>query len=154
MDSILRAVVTYLILFVLFRLSGKKTLGKSSPFELVLLLIISETTQEVLVDGDYSTVNMVILVATLIGMDILFSVLKYKSDKATSILDGQPLVLILDGKIQEINLKKARIRLDDIRESARAVHGIGNLDGIRHAILEVNGSISIIPANKTSPILN
>ena len=69
MESIIRALVVYLFLFLVFRLSGKRTLSQATPFELVLLLIISETTQQAMVDGDHSVINCAILVLTLVVMD-------------------------------------------------------------------------------------
>ena len=90
MESVLRGLIVYLFLLVVFRISGKRTLSQTTTFDLVLLLIISETTQQAMVDSDHSITNGFLLIATLVGTSILLGVLKQKFPKLDLLLEGQP----------------------------------------------------------------
>lgn len=145
MDSIIRGLLVYLFVFVIFRVAGKRTLAEATTFDLVLLLIISETTQQAMVSDDHSMTNTVLLVCTLVGADIVLSILKQKFPAVDSILDGQAVILIQDGKVLHDRLERERVDTADILESARLQLGIESLDQVRLAVLERNGRISVIP---------
>jgi uncharacterized membrane protein YcaP (DUF421 family) len=145
MESIIKAVVVYVVLLVLFRLSGKRTLAEVTPFDLVLLLIISEATQGALVDSDDSMTHALLLVGTLIGLNVLLSGLKTRFQTAERVMDSAPLLIVENGKPIEAHMNKERIDVDDVLDAAREMHGIGSLEEIRYAVLERNGKISIIP---------
>ena len=146
MDSVIRAFVVYAILLVLFRLAGKRTLAEVTTFDFVLLLIISEATQQAMVDGDNSMTNSILLVGTLIGLNILMSVLKQRFGFVERVLDGMPLLIVEHGKPIRHRMAKERVDIDDVLDAARESHGIERLDEIKYAVLERDGKISIIPA--------
>lgn len=145
MESVLRAVVVYLFLLVVFRLSGKRTLGEVSAFDAVLLLIISEATTQALVGQDYSLVNAALVITTLVGTDMLLSKLKKRSPQLEQVLDSVSLLLIDDGKPQRARMEQECVDEADILEAARKSQGISRLDQIRYAILEKNGGITVVP---------
>ena len=145
MSSILRAVAVYTVLLVIFRVAGKRTLHDMTTFDLVLVLIISEAVQAALVDTDNSMANAFLLVVTLVGIDILLSVLKYRFPAFGQVLDGRPVVLVRDGRMLEHVAAKERVDREDILSAARCLHGIEHMEGIKHAVLEAGGKISIIP---------
>ena len=91
MDSVLRGLVVYGFLLLIIRLSGKQTLSQATTFDLVLLLIISETTQEAMVDSDHSITNGFLLIITLVGATIVLAALKQFFPRLEQILDGQPV---------------------------------------------------------------
>ena len=91
MESIIRGVVIYAFLYLIFRIAGKRTLAQTSPFELVLLLIISETTQQAMVDRDQSVTNALLLIVTLVGLSVMLSVIKHHSQTASRWLEGLPV---------------------------------------------------------------
>jgi uncharacterized membrane protein YcaP (DUF421 family) len=146
MESIIKAVVVYGVLLALFRMSGKRTLAEVTPFDLVLLLIISEATQQALVGTDNSMTNAFLLVATLVGLNVLLAGLKTRSKTADHVLDSAPLLIVENGRPIESHMNKERIDIDDVLDAAREHHGIASLDDIRYAVLERNGKISIVPA--------
>jgi uncharacterized membrane protein YcaP (DUF421 family) len=148
MDAILRAAVVYLFLLVLFRLCGKRTLAQITMFDFVLLLIISEATQQALIDSDNSMTNAALLVGTLIGLNILLSLLKQRSKFIERWLEDVPLVIVDRGKPMHMRMDKDRVDRDDILEAAREQHGIRDFDEIEYAVLERSGNISIIPKKK------
>lgn len=145
MDSILRAGLIYLFLLLVMRIAGRRTLGEMTSFDFVLLLVIGEATQQALLGEDFSVMNAFVVIATLVFMDVVFALLKERSKILDRWLDGLPTVLVRDGRANEEILKKSRVDLSDVLESARKCHGILTLKQIRHAILERDGSISIIP---------
>jgi uncharacterized membrane protein YcaP (DUF421 family) len=149
MDSVIRGAVIYIVLLVIVRLSGRRTLAQMTAFDLVLVLIVAETTQQALLGDDFSMVNAVILILTLFSIDILLSYLKQSSPRAEMLLDGVPTVLVASGELDMRALKRARVAVEDVLEAARQQHGIERLDQIRFAVLEVGGKISIVPAQQS-----
>jgi len=146
MESVLRATAVYVFLLVLFRLSGKRTLAQVTTFDFVLLLIISEATQQALVDGDNSMTNAFLLVATLVALNIVFSEIKQRFKAAEPVLDGLPLLIVEHGKLLHDRMAKERIDESDVLDAAREHHGLERLEQIKYAVLERNGKISIIPS--------
>ena len=145
MDAVIRAVVVYVFLLVVLRLSGKRTLSQVTVFDFVLLLIISEATQQALIDDDDSMINAAILVTTLVGMNILMSVLKQRSKFIERLLEGLPLVVVADGKPLQDRMDKERVDVDDVLDAARETQGLERLEQIKLAVVERSGKISIIP---------
>jgi uncharacterized membrane protein YcaP (DUF421 family) len=147
MDSVIRATVVYAVLLVLFRLAGKRTLAEVTTFDFVLLLIISEATQQAMVGSDNSMTNSLLLVGTLVGLNILLSELKLRFAGIERVLDGMPLLILEHGKPLVDRMAKERVDVDDVLDAARESHGLERLDQIKYAVLERDGKISIIPAD-------
>jgi uncharacterized membrane protein YcaP (DUF421 family) len=148
MDSVLHGLAVYVILLVVFRISGKRTLSQVTTFDFVLLLIIAEVTQHALLGQDYSMTNFVLLVATLIGMDIAMSFVKERSPRLDRLLEGQPLVIVEDGKALHDRMQKARVDDEDVLTAARMHQGLERMEQIKYAVLERNGGITIVPKER------
>lgn len=145
MGSVLRAAAVYFFLLIVFRIAGKRSLAQLAPFDFVLLLIISETIQQAMIDTDNSWINAAILVLTLVGLSILLSVVKERVPWLERLMGGTPLILIENGKMHEDRMTIMRIDEADIIAAARAQEGIERIDQIKHAIVETGGNITIIP---------
>ena len=145
MDSILRALATYIVLLLVLRLAGSRTLAGITTFDFVLILIVSEAVQSALIDNDHSMTNAFLLVITLVGLNILMSVLKQRSVRIERLLDGTPLVLIERGKIHSDRLERERVDEADVLEAARELQGVSTLDDIDYAVLEKNGHVTVVP---------
>lgn len=145
MDAVLRAAAVYAFLLIIMRISGKRTLAQVTAFDLVLLLIIGESTQQALLGDDFSITNAFIVITTLIGIDIALSLVKERWPRLGTITEGKPLVVVHDGQPLDQAMKWARIDVGDVLEEARATQGLERLEQVRYAILERDGSISIIP---------
>jgi uncharacterized membrane protein YcaP (DUF421 family) len=145
MEAIIRAAVVYLFLLLIFRISGKRTLAETSSFDLVLLLIISETTQQAMVDSDHSMTNAALLILTLVGLDVLLSFIKQWFPTAEAWLDGLPLIILRDGKPIQSRMNRERVDEADILEAAREKFGIEQIEDVKYAVLEKHGDITIIP---------
>lgn len=146
MDAVLRAFALYFFLLLIFRISGKRTFAQVTPFDFVLLLIISETTQQGLLGDDFSITNAFLLITTLIGIDIGFSLLKGRFPVVAKFAEGFPVIVVEHGKLVRERMRRARIDEGDILLAAREQHGLERLEQIKYAVLERNGGISIIPA--------
>lgn len=145
MDMVLRAACMYLFLMVVLKIAGRRTLLQMTSFDFILLLIISEATQQALLGDDFSLFGAFITIGTLIAMDILFSMLKDKVPAADLVLDGSPVILIENGKTLDKRMVQLRISLEDVMEVARQEQGLERASQIKYAILETNGKISVIP---------
>ena len=145
MDSVLRAATIYLVLLLVFRVAGKRSLAQITTFDFVLLLVIGEATQQALLGDDFSVTNALIVIVTLVLIDIGLSLAKQRSPGLGKLLDDVPLVILQDGKLLRDRMDKARVDESDIMAAARELQGLERLDQIKYAVLEQNGSISIIP---------
>jgi uncharacterized membrane protein YcaP (DUF421 family) len=145
MDSIVRALIVYVVLMILFRIGGKRSLAQITTFDFVLLLIISEAVQQALIANDNSMMNALLLVLTFFVADIGMSLLKGRSATFEKLVDDVPLILVEDGKPIRERLRKERVDENDILASARMSQGLERMDQIKYAVLERSGGISIIP---------
>lgn len=145
MDSIIRGAAIYLFCLVVFRLSGKRTLAQVTTFDLVLLLIISETTQQAMIGNDHSITGAALLIMTLVGLDVAISLWKQRSATIEKLVDDVPLIIVEDGHAIHERLKLCRVDEDDILHAARELQGLERLDQIKYAVLERSGGITIIP---------
>ncbi len=114
MDAVLRAIAIYLFLLLIFRVSGKRTLAQITTFDLVLLLIIGEATQQALIGDDFSVTKAWLLILTLIGLEIALSELAGKFKIVDKWLNGVPLVLVQNGNVLRERMGKSRVDESDI----------------------------------------
>ncbi len=149
MDSVLKAVGIYLFLWLVIRISGRRAIGQLTIFEFVLLLIIGGATQRALTGEDDSLINAVVIVTTLVGMDIVVSLLEGRFKLFSKITRGVPMIIVEDGRPLLRRMLRARITEDEVMEYARRHHGLERMDEIKFAILEASGEISIVPQGKT-----
>ena len=145
MEEVLRAGVVYVALLIIFRLSGKRSLSETTPFDLVLLLIFSEVLQSALLSNDRSLTGAFVVILTLVVLDIGLSELKQHVEPAEKLLDGAPIIVVDDGKPLRERMMRERIDEGDILSAARQTQGLESMDQIKRAVLERSGSISIIP---------
>jgi uncharacterized membrane protein YcaP (DUF421 family) len=148
MDSVFRAAAIYVILLLIFRISGRRTLSEITTFDFLLILIISEATQQAMIDSDHSITGAVLVITTLVGMDIGLSLAKQRFPSLGRLLDGAPIIVLRDGKILEHRAWKERVSKEEILAEARHLHGLENLEQIKYAVVEENGGISIIPKER------
>ena len=144
MESIIRGVVVYAFLYLIFRIAGKRTLAQTSPFELVLLLIISETTQQAMVNSDHSVTNALLLIVTLVGLSVALSLIKHHSQVASRWLEGLPVRVVRDGDWDQEAADKTRVDEAEVMTAARTKRGIERMEEIKHATVENDGTISIV----------
>ena len=143
--SVLRAAIIYLVLLILFRVAGKRTLSDVTTFDFILLLIISESIQNGLTQDAQALVTSLLLVLTLVSLNILFSVIKQRWPRVERITEGLPVLIFSRGKPHREIMDKERVGEEDIMHAARNAHGLRSLEEVDFAILEASGGISVIP---------
>lgn len=148
MESVVRALFVYFFLLLVFRVAGRRTLAEMTAFDLILILIISETTQQAMVGSDASMTNAALLIITLVVTNIGLSLLKLHVPTLEKWINGRPFFIVEDGKCLQERMKKARVDEGDILEAARKLHGIERMEQIRHAVLERGGTLTIIPVTR------
>jgi uncharacterized membrane protein YcaP (DUF421 family) len=148
MDVVIRAAAVYMLLILVFRISGKRALAQITTFDFVLLLIISEATQQAMVGSDFSLTGAFLVILTLTVLDIGLSRLKQRSKTVDRLIDSAPLMLIENGRLHKERMEKARIDEDDILSSAREQEGVSRMEEIAYAVLERGGQITVILKEK------
>jgi uncharacterized membrane protein YcaP (DUF421 family) len=143
MDIVLRAVVAYVFIIVLLRVTGRRELSSMGPSDLVLLVVMGDLIQNGVTQSDMSVTGITIAVTTFALLSVASSYLVFKSKRAQRIIEGTPLILVQDGKLVEENMRTERITHDDVMEEARSQQ-IENLADIKWGVLESTGSISFI----------
>lgn len=142
-EFVLRAVIVYVVILVLVRMSGKRTVGQFTPFDMILLVLLGTAVQNSLIGEDVSLLGGLILAATLIGLNYLVGFITSRSKRADRLIEGAPVVLARDGKLFERVLKKELVSAADFDEAMRQ-SGCGELEKVKLALLETNGQITII----------
>lgn len=148
METVLRAAGIYLLLMVVFKIAGRRALLQMTSFDLILLLIISEATQQALLGDDFSVTGASLTIITLIVIDILLGKLKTQFPFVEQLVEGGPVILVENGNELHKRMKMAGISREDILEAARSSQGLMRMEQIKYAVLEVNGHISIIPESE------
>ena len=145
MNVVIRVLAVYVFLLIVLRFAGKRSLAQMTMFDFVLLLILSETTQQALVGNDYSLSKAFLAILLLVSAEIGLSILKHKVPALQKWLDGTPTIIVQNGKLLKERTNWSRIDEEDIMAAARESQGLERMDQIKYAILETSGTISIIP---------
>lgn len=143
MDLVFRATVIYVFLFVLMRLIGRRELSQLQPFDVLLLVVLGDLITQGALQSDMSLTGAMLASGTFALLTVATSFLAYRFRRLRPVLEGEPLVVVVDGKVVEQNLARERLTIDDIQEEAR-VNGIASLSEVRWAVLETTGRISFI----------
>jgi uncharacterized membrane protein YcaP (DUF421 family) len=143
MDIVLRGIFVFFALYVLMRVIGRRELSKLEPFDLILLIILGDAVQQGLTQDDYSLTGSMLAIVTIAVLQIAVSFLNFRFPRLRPVLNGEPVVVVQDGKPIERNLKRERLTSEDLAEAAR-LQGIGSLDEVAWGVLETSGAISFI----------
>lgn len=149
MDLALRATFLFFFIYLLTRILGRRELSSLEPFDLILLIVIGDAIQQGLTQDDYSVTGAVIVVGTFAILQLFLSFLSYRFPRLRPALDGEPIVIVQDGRPIEKNLKRERLTVEEVLVEAR-YQQIPSLDQVAWAVLETSGKISIIPKQKSS----
>lgn len=141
-ELVVRGLVVYVFLIVLLRLTGKRQIGQLSPFDLVLLLILSNAVQNSMNAGDNSLVGGLISATTLVAVNYLVGFITFKNKKLEEVIEGRPQVLIHDGKLFEEVLNGSQITQMELNSTLRQ-SGYFEIKDVKLAILENNGRVSV-----------
>jgi uncharacterized membrane protein YcaP (DUF421 family) len=148
MESVIKSVVVYLVLWLVIRSSGRRTLGQLTVFDFILFLMVGGLAQRALTAQDYSLTHAFLIIATFVIMDIAVSFLERDVPTIAKILKGVPTVVVENGHVLSARWR-ARLTEEEILEAGRRNHGLERMDEIKFAIFEASGEISIIPKRKS-----
>jgi uncharacterized membrane protein YcaP (DUF421 family) len=148
MEAVMRAASVYLLLLLLFRLTGKRSLAQITTFDLVLLLIISEATQQALLGEDFSLTNAALVIITLLVLERTADYLSWRFPRMRRTTESQAVVLVEDGRLLGDRLAHYRLTEDDVVTAAREQHGLRRMEDVQWAVLEVSGGISVVPRHQ------
>lgn len=143
MDIVFRAAFAYVFIVFVLRVMGRRELSDLAPQDLVLLVVLGDLIQNGVTQSDMSITGVTIAISTFVLMTVFSSYLGFKSKRARRVLQGEPLIVVQDGKVIEHNLKEERLTLDDIMEEART-NEIEDLDEVKFAVVEAGGKMSFL----------
>jgi uncharacterized membrane protein YcaP (DUF421 family) len=144
MDIVLRAAATFALLYLITRVIGRRELGEMEPFDVILLVVVGDLIQQGVTQSDYSFTGAALAVTTIAVLTVALSYLSFRFKRLRPILDGEPLVLVHDGRPIERNMRRERITMEELESEAR-MQQVARLDDVQVAVLEPSGKISIIP---------
>lgn len=144
MDLVLRALVLFGGVYILLRVVGRRELAQMAPIDFILLIVLGDAIQQGLTQDDYSVTGAFLVIFTIAVIQVALGWITFRSKSVRTVLEGEPVVLVEDGRLIEKNLKRARIAAEELAEEARLSQVI-SLGDIAWAVLETSGKISIIP---------
>jgi uncharacterized membrane protein YcaP (DUF421 family) len=144
MDLVLRTTAIFFFIFFMTRIIGRRELGSLEPFDLILLVVIGDLVQQGVTQDDYSVTGAFVVVSTIAVLTVGMSYLNFRAPPLRRVIEGDPIVLVENGQPIERNLRRERLTLEELAESAR-LQQVENLEDVRLAVLETNGNISVIP---------
>lgn len=147
MDVVLRAGFAFIFVLFLARIVGRKELSSLEPVDLILLIVLGDLIQQGVTQSDYSVTGLVLAVATIALLQTGISWAAFRFPRMRKIVDGEPIVIVQDGKLLERNLRRERITPEDVAEEMRGQQ-IAHLDDVEWAVLETSGKINFIPKSK------
>jgi uncharacterized membrane protein YcaP (DUF421 family) len=145
MDIVIRAAVAYLFILFLMRVVGRRELSSMEPSDVILLVVIGDLVQNGVTQSDYSVTGVVLAAGTIGMLATLTAFATFKWSRIRNVVEGEPVILVEDGKPIERNMKHERLTLDEVMEQARLQQGVESLGDVKWAVLETSGSISIVP---------
>ncbi|HUR21691.1 MAG TPA: YetF domain-containing protein [Vicinamibacterales bacterium] len=148
-ELIVRSAIVYGFLIVLLRMTGKRQVGQLAPFDLVLLLVLSNAVQNSMNGGDDSLVGGLISAVTLVALNYGVGLATFKSKRLEEVIEGRPQVLIHNGKVFEDVMANAKLTDQELQGALREA-GCARIEDVESAILENNGAISVIQRKGTS----
>jgi uncharacterized membrane protein YcaP (DUF421 family) len=147
MDIALRSAVIFFFIYVLMRIIGRRELSSLEPFDLILLVVLGDSVQQAVTQDDYSVTGAFIVVSTIALLQVFVSYVNFKVPRLRSVIDGEPIVIVQDGRVIEGNARRERLTLEDIAEAAR-MQQIASLEDVQWAVLETSGELSFVEKQK------
>jgi uncharacterized membrane protein YcaP (DUF421 family) len=144
-DLVFRTVFVFVLILVITRAVGRRELSSMEPFDLILLVVIGDLVQQGVTQSDYSLTGATTVIVTMAVLVVVTAWLSFRFARLRPLLEGQPTLLVADGRILDANLRRQRMTTEELRAEARQ-QSIGSLDDVRYAVLETNGKVSFVTA--------
>jgi uncharacterized membrane protein YcaP (DUF421 family) len=143
-DLVIRAAAVFFFVFLMTRVTGRRELSQLEPFDVILLVVVGDLVQQGVTQSDYSVTGALTVISTIGVLSVFVSWVSYRFKAVRQVTEGEPVVLVQDGRPIERNMRRERITLEDIEEEARQAQ-ITSVGALQWAILENDGHISCIP---------
>ncbi len=144
MDIVLRASAIFVLLVIVTRVTGRRELAQMEPFDLILLVVLGDIIQQAVTQQDTSITGAALAVSTLALLTVAVSYVSFRFRRVRPLLEGEPIVLVEDGRPIEANLRRERITHQELAAQAR-LQQLASIEDVRFAVLETSGRISFIP---------
>lgn len=151
LSIIVKTLVLYFFIVVVYRVMGKKEVGKLSIIDLIVSILIAELAAISIEEADRSILTSIIPIVVLVVIQISISFISLKSVKLRKLIDGNPIVIIKDGKLNFKDMTKLRYTIDDLIAQLRE-QGIKSIEEVNYAVLENNGKLSVFETSKDYPL--
>lgn len=151
LTSFFRTLILLVVIVFAVRIMGKRQIGQLQPAELVVTILLSEIAATPMQDNDIPMLNTIIAILVLISVEIFMSVLSMKSIRMRSVLQGNPVIVIKDGKIDQKQMDRLRFTIDDLLEALRQ-KDIFDISEVSFAIAETDGSLSVLPKSENKTV--
>jgi uncharacterized membrane protein YcaP (DUF421 family) len=143
MDLVLRTIFVFFLILLITRSVGRRELSTMEPFDLILLVVIGDLVQQGVTQSDYSLTGATMVIVTVALLTVSTAWLSFRFRRVRPLLEGEPVILVADGRILERNLRNQRMTVDELGAEARLAQ-IGSLADVRYAVLETSGKISFL----------
>lgn len=147
----IRTIIVYLVAILAVRIMGKRQIGELKPHELVITILVSETANMPIEDSSIPLANMLVPIMLFVSLEIIVSAISMKSLSFRNILQGKPIFVIRKGKLDEKQLKRMRLTMDDLIDAVRQ-KDIFDISTVQDAVVETNGSISVLQKSADAPV--
>jgi uncharacterized membrane protein YcaP (DUF421 family) len=146
MDVVLRTVFVFFLILLITRAVGRRELSSMEPFDFILLVVIGDLVQQGVTQSDYSLTGTTLVIVTVALLTVGTAWLSFRVRRLRPLLEGDPIILVADGRILERNLRRQRMTVEELSAEARLAQ-ISSLDHVRYAVLETNGKVSFVTAS-------
>src|SRR5215210_1744556 len=144
MDLVIRAAVVFFFILLITRMIGRRELSSLEPFDLIMLVVIGDLVQQGVTQSDYSITGALIVISTIAVLTALMAFVNFRFRPLRRVLEGQPVVLVENGRVVERNLRRERLTREELEAEGRQQQ-VTSIDDMRWAVLETSGQISVIP---------
>jgi uncharacterized membrane protein YcaP (DUF421 family) len=148
MDLVIRATVVFFFIFFMTRVVGRRQLSDLEPFDLILLVVLGDLVQQGITQSDESVTGTLTVISTIALLSVAVSWVSFRIKRVRLITEGEPIVLVQDGRPIEQNLRRERITIEDVEEQLRHSQ-LSSVSELKWAILENDGNISCIPRDRS-----
>jgi uncharacterized membrane protein YcaP (DUF421 family) len=142
-DIVLRTVFVFVLILIVTRAVGRRELSSMEPFDLILLVVIGDLVQQGVTQSDYSLTGATLVIVTVAVLTVLTAWLSFRFAPLRPVLEGEPVILVVDGRVIARNLRRERMTVEELGAEARLAK-IDALEDVRYAVLETNGRISFV----------
>lgn len=149
--TLIRAVIIYITVITAMRIMGKRQIGELKPHELVITVLVSQVASIPLEDNSMPLANMFVPILIFVSFEIIVSVISMKSLNFRNLIQGRPMFVIRNGKIDEKQMKRLRFTIDDLIDAIRQ-KDVFDISTVQDAVIETNGSISVLQKAEEAPV--